>query len=165
VESWNIFTATIAKDSPTIIVLLCFFAFWVWNARYIVTPAAQGGKEMWEKLMSDVIKPMIPVANGVMGFLEVQGRASEAQARYSQQMVDVMQDSTRITRELFEARFVQEKKEREEQTKMLQDRVKVLEQENTKLLVQNADLKKQVQELEDKLAIYEKEKTDDAKGK
>lgn len=144
-----------ATESPTVLVVCLFIFFGVYLIQK-VGPASKTVSDLGEKFIDDVARPMIPLASSAIASLEVHGKAIEAQTRCNQQLIDAVQAGYRDTRELFEQRILQEKKEREQQVKELKDRIRELESERDKLKAENKTLKNEVEELRKKLESKDK---------
>lgn len=144
-----------ATESPTVLVVCLFIGFGVYLIQKM-GPAGKTVSDLGEKFIDDVARPMIPLASSAISSLEIHGKAIEAQTRCNQQLIDAVQAGNRDTRELFEQRILQEKKERETQVKALLDRIKELESERDKLKAENKTLKTEVEELRKKLESKDK---------
>lgn len=142
---------TLIRDSLVLATVFVFF----FSGRFLINklePASKRMADLIDKFMDDVAKPLIPVAAGAVEFLSVQGKSMEAWARSNQQLVDVVQESARTSKEYYEARMAQEKREREEQVGELRQQIRELEAEKERLTKENQDLKEKVKSLESALA-------------
>jgi hypothetical protein len=148
---FKIFIDAFAKESPTLVAIGFFFIFG-WVVLKTLTPAGKRIGDLTDKFLDGVAKPLIPVAEGAVAFLSVQGKSMEAWARSNQQLVDVVQEQSRTNRDYYESRIAQEKMEREAQVNELRQQLRERDTEVARLTKENVDLKEKVRLLEIELA-------------
>jgi predicted RNase H-like nuclease (RuvC/YqgF family) len=150
-DEFKIFYDALLQESPTLIVVALFFLFGLIVIRAL-TPAGKRFGELADKFIDGVAKPLIPVTEGAVAFLSVQGKSMEAWARSNQQLVDVVQEQSRTNRDYYETRIAQEKMEREAQVNELRQQLRDRDVEVARLTKENVDLKEKVRQLEKELS-------------
>lgn len=165
-----------AMDSPSIVIVISFFLFGTLVLRFFAGPIIALGT----KFVDEVAKPLVPVMAHSIEVSEIHNRAMEGQSRAMQQLINSVLDNNRDSRELFEERLLQEKRERDIQVKSVQERgdaqvkavqergdaqvaalrekIKDLEHERDKLRAENTRLKEEVEKLKVRLKATEDKK-------